>query len=54
MRNAIRHAAHIVYATVAIHASVLVSDRMKDAFADVGLDHIAHFAEAHFTNEKGE
>ena len=35
----IRHAAHVVYATLAIHLSVLASDRWKDAYADVGLDH---------------
>jgi hypothetical protein len=54
MRNAVRHVAHVIYATIAIHASVLVSDRMKDAFADVGLDHVAHFVEARLTNDKGE
>jgi hypothetical protein len=48
MRNHIRHFAHVVYATVAIHASVLVSDRFKDAYADVGFDHGLQLIEAHF------
>lgn len=35
----VKHIAHVIYATAAIHASVLASERMKDAYADVGLDH---------------
>jgi hypothetical protein len=48
MRNHIRHIAHVIYASLAIHASVLVSDRFKDAYADVGFDHGMAFVEAHF------
>lgn len=50
----VKHFAHVLYAALALHASVLATDRMKDAFADVGLDHAAHYAEAFFTGSKGE
>jgi hypothetical protein len=54
MRNTIRHVAHVIYATIAIHASVLVSDRFKDAYADVGFDHGMAFVEAHFFHASKE
>ena len=54
MRNYVRHIAHVIYASLAIHASVLVSDRFKDAYADVGFDHGMAFVEAHFFHASKE
>jgi hypothetical protein len=40
----VKHLAHVVYAVTALHASILISDRMKDAYADVALDKVANLA----------
>lgn len=50
----VRHIAHIVYAAIALHASVFVTDRMKDAYADVAVDHVIHIAESFAHVTKGE
>lgn len=36
----VKHIAHVIYATIALHLSMFASDRWKDAYTDVGLDHL--------------
>lgn len=40
-----RHAAHVFYAFVALHLSILATDNFKAAYIDVGLDHGLQFVE---------
>lgn len=50
----IRHLAHVVYAALVLHLSVLVTDRMKDAYADVLLDKAVTLALRATTGLTGE
>lgn len=46
LANGFRRAAHVLVASLALHVGhTLTCDRMKDAYADVGLDHGAQFVE---------